>query len=188
MRSSPDVATDAARAWVTTLETAMSTLGSADDATLKSLQERPRVEGRSKCVGEANDHSPSFLRLRHATSAVAVAATQVDSGQFNALDEDLGDTEVDEGGDTTNFRESTVNESPIVPTNAMSDAEGPIVGRHRLRLVSQQEVAPTMMDAPSTISRDLLAESNGGHPNWYWMRYNFSHWQCNSWSKCIHSC
>ena len=31
---------------------------------------------------------------------------------------------------------------------------------HRLVLVSQQEVAPTVMDAPSAISKDLHAESN----------------------------
>ena len=103
---------------------------------------------------------PSFLRLRRATSVVAVAPTQVDSGRFSVVDEDLGDTEVDEGGDTADFRESTVNESPRVPAIVMSDAEGPIVGRRRLVLVSQQEVAPTVMDAPSAISRDLHAESN----------------------------
>ena len=87
-----------------------------------------------------------------------VAPTHVNSGWFSALDEDLGDTEVDEGGDTANFRESTVNESPRVPaTNVMSD-EGP-VGRRRLVLVSQQEVAPTVMDAPSAVSRESNVES-----------------------------
>ena len=39
MRSSPDVATDAARARVTALEAAISALGGADGAALKSLQE-----------------------------------------------------------------------------------------------------------------------------------------------------
>ena len=59
-----------------------------------------------------------------------------------SIHEDLGDTEVDEGGDTADLRESTagLRES----------------GRLRLVLVSQQEVAPTVMDA---ISRDLHAES-----------------------------
>ena len=42
----------------------------------------------------------------------------------------------------------------------MSDAEGPTVGRRRLVLVTQQDVAPTVMDAPSAVSRDLHAESN----------------------------
>ena len=49
---------------------------------------------------------------------------------------------------------------PRVPANVMSDAEGPTVGRRRLVLVTQQDVAPTVMDAPSPVSRDLHAESN----------------------------
>ena len=80
----------------------------------------------------------------------------VDSGRFSVLDEDLGDTEVDEGGDTADLRERTVNESPA----NVSCAGRPTVSRRRLVLVSQQEVAPTVMDAPSAISRDLHAESN----------------------------
>ena len=78
-----------------------------------------------------------------------------DSGRFSALDEDLGGTEVDEGGDIADCRESTVNESPRV-----SDAKGPII---------HQEVAPTVMDAPSAISKDLHAESN--------VESGFSPWQ-----------
>ena len=110
---------------------------------------------------------PSFLRLRHATSVVNVALTQVDSGRFSALDEDLDDTKwmkvvVKRQGFTANVRESTVNESPSfgrVPANVMSDAEGPTVGRRRLVLVSQQ-VAHTVMHAPSAVSGELHAESN----------------------------
>ena len=102
--------------------------GLIDDAGSK----RVRVEGRSSSVcaregvprdtvrgvrvGEASHPGLSFLRLRRATSDLNVALAHVNSSRFSALDEDLGDTEVDEGGEapsfTANFRESTVNESP----------------------------------------------------------------------------
>ena len=41
----------------------------------------------------------------------------------------------------------------------MSDAEGPTVGRRRLVLVSQQEVAPTVTDLPSVVSLESHAPS-----------------------------
>ena len=97
---------------------------------------------RGTRVGEASHPGPSFLRLRRATSAVAESLHRVDSGRFSVLDEDLGDREVDEGGDTADFRGRTVNESPA----NVSCAGAPIVSRRRLVLVSQREVAPIVMD------------------------------------------
>ena len=96
---------------------------------------------RSARVGEASHPGPSScLRLRRATSVVAVAPTHVDSGRFSALDEDFSDSEVDEGGREAQPLSANVESSNVgrVPAEviAMFDAEGPTVGRRRLVLVS----------------------------------------------------
>ena len=112
-------------------------------------------------VGEASHRgTSSFLRLRRATSVVAVAPTQVDSGRFSVLDDYLSDTDVDEGG-VEALSLLAVDESSNlerVPSEviAMSDAEGPTVGRRSLVLVAQQEVAPTV---PSVVSGESHAPS-----------------------------
>ena len=78
------------------------------------------------------------------------------------LDEDLSDTEVDEGGGEALSLPANVESSNFgrVPSEviAMSDAEGPTVGR-RLVLVSQQEDAPTVMDLPFVVSGESHAPS-----------------------------
>ena len=125
-------------------------------------------------VGEVNHPSPSsFLRLRRDTSVVVVAATQVDPGRFSALDEELSDTEVNEGDDeackprlSANVKvaddvqvtaEGLPNFESVPVEVAMSDAEDPTVGRRRLVSVSQEEVAPTVMDVLSVVSGESHA-------------------------------
>ena len=75
----------------------------------------------------------SFLRLHRATSVVAVAPTQVDSGRFSVLVDDLSDTDVDEGGvealSLPAVDESSNLERVPSEVNVMSDAEGPTVGQ-----------------------------------------------------------
>ena len=94
-------------------------------------------------VGEASHPGPSsVLRLPRATSVVAVAPAQVDSDLFSALDEELSDTDVDEGGGELLSLLANVDESSNfggVPSEviAMYDAESP---SRRLVMVSQQEV------------------------------------------------
>ena len=61
---------------------------------------------------------------------MVVASAKADSGRFRASDEDLSDTEVDEGGGeaprlSANVRESTVDESSNFEVIATSDATGP---------------------------------------------------------------
>ena len=117
---------------------------------------RPIWSERRPCWGGKSPWSIVVSLVAPRTSAVVVASTQVDSGRFSALDKDLSDTEVDEGGGeaprlSANVRESTVNESSNFEVIAMSDAEGPTFGRRRL-VVSQQEVPPTVMDVPSVVS------------------------------------
>ena len=93
-------------------------------------------------VGEASHPGPSsFLRLRRTFSVVAVAPTQVDSGRFSVLDD-----AVDESSNLERVPSEVI---------AMSDAEGPTVGKRRLALVSQQEVAPTVTDLPSEVESDV---------------------------------
>ena len=111
---------------------------------------------RHPCWGGKSPWSIVVSLVAPRTSAVVVASTRVDSGRFSALDKDLSDTEVDEGGGeaprlSANVRESTVNESSNFEVIATSDAEGPTFGRRRL-VVSQQEVAPTVMDVPPVVS------------------------------------
>ena len=64
MRSSPDVATEAARAKVTALEAAISALGSADEGALKSLHEALQKAKQSTHVppvGERLDACHQFI-------------------------------------------------------------------------------------------------------------------------------
>ena len=105
---------------------------------------RPTWFERYTCWGKSPWPIFSPVAARH--QCCGRIASRVDSGRFSVLDEDLGDTEVDESGDTADFRTELRRRSTV--------------SRRRLVLVSQQEVAPTMMDAPSAISRDLHGESN----------------------------
>ena len=103
----------------------------------------------------------SFLLLRRATNIVPVAPTQVDSGRFSALDEDLSGTDVVEGGGESLSLLANIDESSNfgrVPSEviAMSDAEGP---SRRLVMVSRQEVTPTVIDLPSVVSGESHAPS-----------------------------
>ena len=71
-----------------------------------------------------------------------------DSGRFSALNEDLSDADLDEGGGEAPSLPANVDESSNlgrVPSEviAMSDAEGPTVGC--------REVAPAVMDLPSVV-------------------------------------
>ena len=64
MRTSPDVVTDAARARVTALEAAISALGTADGAALKSLQEalhKAKQSAHIPPVGERLDACHQFI-------------------------------------------------------------------------------------------------------------------------------
>ena len=64
MRSSPDVATEAARAKVTAFEAAISALGSADEADLKSLHEalqKAKQSAHVPPIGERWDACHQFI-------------------------------------------------------------------------------------------------------------------------------